>query len=103
MWTFLTKVAWSCLFCLEALVSADINAVHIKTLDGTIKGFSSTVLQKPILTFLGVPFAEAPIRDLRFQLPRPIQPWHDTWDATKPAPTCIQPLPEKCKHIFYNR
>lgn len=37
--------------------------------------------------FLGIPFAEAPVGDLRFQAPVPKEPWEGTLDALSFAPT----------------
>ncbi|KAL5105857.1 Cholinesterase [Taenia crassiceps] len=83
------------LFLSECLAATDIRVVYVKTMDGTLRGFASTVLQKPIITFLGIPFATPPVADLRFKPPIPPKPWKGVRVATKPAPTCIQPLPEK--------
>lgn len=40
--------------------------------------------------FLGVPFAKAPIGELRFQPPQPLEAWEGTFDATKFPPCSIQ-------------
>ncbi|EUB57667.1 Acetylcholinesterase [Echinococcus granulosus] len=90
-------LAYLGLFLSECLAATDIRTVYVKTVDGTLRGYASTVLQKPIVTFLGIPFATPPVKDLRFKPPIPLKPWKGIRDATKPAPTCIQPLPEKCK------
>ncbi|HJC30283.1 MAG TPA: carboxylesterase family protein [Candidatus Dietzia intestinipullorum] len=37
--------------------------------------------------FLGIPYAEDPVGDLRFAAPRPREPWPGTRDATRPAAT----------------
>lgn len=37
--------------------------------------------------FLGIPYAEDPVRDLRFAAPRPREPWRGVRDATRPAAT----------------
>lgn len=34
-----------------------------------------------VATFKGIPFAEAPVGDLRFAAPRPIEPWDGVFDA----------------------
>ncbi|VDM31453.1 unnamed protein product [Hydatigera taeniaeformis] len=97
---FVMLLKLRCLACVgiflsECLYATDIRTVYVKTMDGTLRGFASTVLQKPIITFLGVPFATPPVADLRFKPPIPPKPWKGIREATKPAPTCIQPLPEK--------
>ena len=40
--------------------------------------------------FLGVPFAEPPVGELRFREPVPVTSWDDIRDATVPGPSCIQ-------------
>lgn len=98
---------WRCFACLGLFLSecfttsSALQAVYVKTTDGTLRGFASTVLEKPIITFLGVPFATPPVADLRFRPPLPSKPWKGIRDATKPAPTCVQPLPEKCKFLIF--
>ena len=40
--------------------------------------------------FLGLPYAAAPVRDLRFAPPAPAPTWQDTRDATRAGPRCPQ-------------
>ncbi|KAM8945987.1 fatty acyl-CoA hydrolase precursor, medium chain-like [Pelodytes ibericus] len=51
----------------------------------TVKG-----TDRPVHTFLGVPFAKPPVGKLRFAPPQPPAPWSSIRDATKDAPMCIQ-------------
>ncbi|MGW5723826.1 carboxylesterase/lipase family protein [Amycolatopsis sp. NPDC003865] len=44
-----------------------------------------------VRTFLGVPYAEPPVGELRFRAPRPVRPWSGTRDATEWAPRAPQP------------
>ena len=44
-----------------------------------------------VRTFLGVPYAEPPVGELRFRAPRPVPPWTGARDATKWAPRAPQP------------
>jgi para-nitrobenzyl esterase len=55
-------------------------------------------------TFLGIPFAEAPIGELRWAAPRPITPWGDSTvlDATSYSARC-QPLISEPSCIGYGR
>ncbi|GIY55981.1 acetylcholinesterase-1 [Caerostris darwini] len=62
----------------------------INTRSGPIQGTTSYVLQKPVQTFLGIPYAKPPIGDLRFSKPEPKEPWAETFMATSMAPACIQ-------------
>ncbi|MEU0788415.1 carboxylesterase family protein [Amycolatopsis sp. NPDC005961] len=44
-----------------------------------------------VRTFLGVPYAEPPVGELRFRAPRPVPPWPGVRDATGWAPRAPQP------------
>jgi len=45
-------------------------------------------------TWLGIPFAQAPVGDLRWRAPLPPKPWADTLEALSFAPMCPQlPIP----------
>uniref|UniRef100_A0A8C9TM60 Thyroglobulin n=1 Tax=Scleropages formosus TaxID=113540 RepID=A0A8C9TM60_SCLFO len=45
---------------------------------------------KRVVRFLGVPFARPPVGPLRFSAPQSAD-WKDTWNATFPRPSCVQP------------
>nr|VWO96436.1 Carboxylic ester hydrolase (EC [Ganoderma boninense] len=45
-----------------------------------------------VTSFLNIPFAEAPIGNLRLRLPKPIDGYNGTIDATKLGPQCIQQM-----------
>ena len=60
----------------------------INVTGGTISG---TVGEDGLKTYQGIPYAAAPVRDLRWSAPAPVVPWDGVRDATKPGPACIQP------------
>jgi para-nitrobenzyl esterase len=60
--------------------------VHIDS--GVVRG--ATV--GSIYTFLGLPYAAAPVGDLRWQPPQPPASWHGVRDATRYAASCPQQL-----------
>ncbi|XP_055838522.1 juvenile hormone esterase-like [Episyrphus balteatus] len=79
------------IFLLIAL--SDVHAVpnvclpEMGCLEGTyMSGFQSDKFE----VFMGVPFAEPPVGDLRFSNPKPMKPWKGVLDATKAKPDCIQ-------------
>ena len=61
----------------------DCNAIDVKTSSGLVRGHSIRVLNQTVDEFLGIPFAEPPIGDLRFAKPKPID---------KPLPVSIKTI-----------
>ncbi|CAH8866397.1 unnamed protein product [Trichobilharzia szidati] len=86
------KIFCSCLQLLPVISWAD--QIVIRTNYGAVSGKQKYVHGKNVYQFLGIPFAKPPIGDLRFQYPKPPDPWSHILDATKPPKTCMQPLPE---------
>ncbi|MFG1608114.1 carboxylesterase/lipase family protein [Actinoplanes sp. NPDC049265] len=60
--------------------------VTVTTADGALRG----ALGNGIKTFLGVPYAAAPVGELRFAEPAPVTPWTGVRDALEPGPTAPQ-------------
>ncbi|NWC93063.1 MULTISPECIES: carboxylesterase/lipase family protein [unclassified Pseudomonas] len=58
----------------------------IQTADGPLMG--STI--DGVTVFRGVPYAAAPIGDLRFKAPRPVVPWTDIRNAKAASPASLQ-------------
>lgn len=46
----------------------------------------------PLRTWRGIPYAAAPVGDLRFRAPRPAEPWDGVRDATEFGPIAPQPM-----------
>jgi para-nitrobenzyl esterase len=56
-----------------------------------------------VSAWLGVPFAAAPIRDLRWKPPQPVTAWQGIIHADRFAPECLQPLRgSRQNHYFGN-
>jgi para-nitrobenzyl esterase len=58
----------------------------VQTSTGCVIGAQTGDLE----TFLGVPYAEPPVGDLRWRRPVPVTPWSTPLDATRPGPACPQ-------------
>lgn len=58
---------------------------------GSIQGsILATRLGKPIYAFRGIRYAKAPINELRFQPPVPVEKWESAFNATVDGPDCPQ-------------
>lgn len=70
------------------LVGSDVS---VQTKFGNIRGVQADVEGKLVNAFLGIPYAEAPVGDLRFKRTVKLsKPWNGTLDATKFKPHCPQ-------------
>ncbi|KAI1693122.1 carboxylesterase family domain-containing protein [Ditylenchus destructor] len=61
----------------------------VKTKLGKVQGFTVTA-ESGFKTdvFLGIPFAQPPVGELRFEKPRPAQPWNGVLATTEFANVC---------------
>ena len=59
----------------------------IETSKGKLQGYE----QNQVNFFLGIPYAEAPLEDLRWQPPKPIKSWEGIKTADKLGSACMQP------------
>jgi para-nitrobenzyl esterase len=57
---------------------------------GMVRGAVSTSATGNILFFKGIPYAKAPLADLRWRSPRDVEPWAGVRDALVFAPDCAQ-------------
>jgi len=72
------------------MASAALPSDETKIDSGKLKGAS----KDGITAFKGVPFAAAPVGDLRWRPPQPVKPWSDVRKATEYGPDCAQlPFP----------
>ncbi|KAI4456238.1 carboxylesterase [Holotrichia oblita] len=63
----------------------------VNTSLGKLEGFTLTSrLGRPIYSFTGIRYAKAPVNELRFQPPVPVDKWNEVYDATQPGPVCPQ-------------
>jgi para-nitrobenzyl esterase len=62
----------------------------VETQQGLVKGAPSDRAEG-VTVFKGIPFAAAPVGELRFREARPPMPWNGVRDGSKWGDTCIQP------------
>ncbi|XP_034951576.1 esterase FE4-like [Chelonus insularis] len=73
-------------------VKSEVNNPIVETKYGKIMGkWMKTFWNIPVAAYLGIPYAEPPIGELRFKSPKPWQQsWRITRNATKDGPICAQ-------------
>ena len=76
---FFAMLAVSCIAVLSACTQKQATEVslQINTQYGILEGFEQDGVKK----FLGVPFAQAPVGELRWKAPQPVQPWEGIREA----------------------
>src|SRR5579871_2821492 len=79
-------------------VTIDSGAIEGSVIDG-------------VAAFKGIPYAQPPLKELRWRAPQPVKPWTGVREATKYGPDCLQnglnggptwsipPLSEDCLYI----
>ena len=71
--------------------ASDRSFVEARTEAGVVRGVEGAGVR----AFLGVPYAGAPVGDLRWRGPRPLEPWDGVRDATRLGSDCVQALGRK--------
>ena len=68
----------------------------VQTESGRVRGVASS----GVVSWKGIPYAAAPIGDLRWRMPQPVKPWQSELAADKFGPACMQtdnvPKSEDC-------
>lgn len=67
-----------------------VDAKLILTKSGLVRGETSTDGRGTIHKFLKIPYAQPPLKKLRFAKPVSVKPWTETLNATKYPPACMQ-------------
>jgi para-nitrobenzyl esterase len=76
-----------CCFSACTEKKADEVTLQVKTQYGVLEGFEEDGVKK----FLGVPFAQAPVGELRWKAPQPVQPWEGVREAKAFGDDPMQP------------
>jgi para-nitrobenzyl esterase len=61
---------------------------QVKTTGGLVQGKTSA--DGKVRSFLGIPYAGAPVGEFRWKAPRPAAPWQGVREATAIGPHCVQ-------------
>ncbi|KAG0426271.1 hypothetical protein HPB47_026609, partial [Ixodes persulcatus] len=62
----------------------------VRTDSGLVAGVRITVGNRLVDAFLGIPYAEPPIGNLRFRKPHALKAWSGTYNATRKPTPCWQ-------------
>ncbi|KAJ1521718.1 hypothetical protein ONE63_003360 [Megalurothrips usitatus] len=75
-----------------AASSAQTSPPEVSVAGGRVRGrWSQTESSgRAVAAFEGIPYAQAPIGELRFQAPQPAKPWTDVKVADRPGAICLQ-------------
>lgn len=84
---FLPLIAAQIVQVAVAQVSNKSNAAIVKTANGLVEG---TVEQSGVTSFKGIPFAPAPVGDLRWKEPQPVKNWQGKLEAKQFGPNGMQ-------------
>lgn len=82
--TGIMATAFACL----SLQSCNELTLRVKTQGGTIEGLQ---MEDGVKAFLGIPFAEAPVGELRWRAPQPKSPWKGVLEAREFGCDPMQP------------
>ena len=89
-------VTFSVLFT-SKFTQADLDEMQrspvVQTESGAVVGKIETLLLgKSVHEYLGIPYAEPPVGELRFVAPKPAKPWSGAKDAKEFGASCVMPL-----------
>ncbi len=63
----------------------------VKTEYGLVQGTTLEAWNnETVSAFLGVPYAQAPLNELRFKPPKDHSKWNGIWKANRQPPSCMQ-------------
>ena len=89
--------------------SKNDNTISVEIKNGKINGKTVTFDEQEVHMFLGIPYAEPPVGELRFKKPLPKTSWSEPIDATQWTSPCHQTthakdflndsLSEDCLHL----
>ena len=73
----------------------------VQTKSGAVVGKIETLPHgKSVHEYLGIPYAEPPVGELRFAAPKPAKPWSATKNTTESGAWCPQSVIEGVRELF---
>ena len=88
--------------CATSFLTAQVVEVPIAGDPVTIdSGKVAGKMDDGVKVYFGIPFAAAPVRELRWREPQPMKPWKGVYNADRKMAECIQVLrPHNINHYF---
>ncbi|XP_066292574.1 pyrethroid hydrolase Ces2e-like [Branchiostoma lanceolatum] len=83
------------LLCYVGATAALNDGLVVSTVTGQVRGtttHTTDLPDKPIYTFLGIPYAAPPVGELRYRPPQPALPWEGVREAVEYGSYCPQNL-----------
>jgi para-nitrobenzyl esterase len=77
--------------CSFSTPTSDLQTIEAAPVVTVAQGQLAGSRAEGINVFRGIPYAAAPVGDLRWKAPRPAEPWSGIRDAADFGPSCIQP------------
>ena len=79
-------------FALAACSASEEDPAPLTTAETELGVANGMMTTEGVVAFLGLPFAEPPVDDLRFKPPVAISSWDSPLDASEFGPACPQPV-----------
>lgn len=86
----LVAAALGCLMPATLSAAAHQPATRVDLAAGTIEGVKISEKDTTLLSFKGIPYAAAPVGDLRWKPPQPVSAWAGVRDTTRFGARCMQ-------------
>jgi para-nitrobenzyl esterase len=86
----LVTVALGCLLPNAVCATASEPATRVDVTGGAIEGVRTSLRNVPLREFRGIPYAQAPVGELRWKPPQPVSAWAGVRDASQFGARCMQ-------------
>lgn len=86
--TFVVMILALSLSICTAAEAVTVDPTLIQTANGQVQGYMDA--ERSLYIWLGIPYGEAPVGELRWKAPVPAAPWEGVLDATQPSTVALQ-------------